>query len=153
MYVLYVLLLRLTDLFCFFPWMSLLLGGESPDSIPPAIQNYLANIRARMTNPLRTRVGGNSMDSSFYVPDQEQMIEVIDDSYYNDIPVHFGPMLFRVLNAMADAVGSMDFIISLSMQEHAQDDTDTNIVQMVSAALNALGDRLDAVIVGNVCNK
>jgi len=88
------------------------------------------------------------MDSSFWSPDQEQMIEVIDDSYYNDVPVHFGPMLFTVMNAMADAVGTMDFIISLSMQTP---DNDTNIVQLTNAALTSLGDRLDAIIVGNVC--
>ena len=73
-----------------------------------AMKNYLSNVRARMTNPLRIRIGGNGMDSSTYVPTQTNMITETDpDAYYNDIPVDFGPTFFDVLNAMAEASGAM----------------------------------------------
>lgn len=127
--------------------LNRVLGGDDPTSVPSAMKNYLHNIRARMTNPLRIRVGGNSMDSSTYVPEQQHLLNVIDDAYYNNIPVQFGPMLFKVMNAMADAVGEMDFIISLSMLDPQND---TNVVELAAAATSALGTRLDAIILGNV---
>ncbi|KAI6035728.1 hypothetical protein EDC04DRAFT_2604922 [Pisolithus marmoratus] len=74
--------------------------------MPNPIQNYLANLRARIQSPLRIRVGGNSMDSSTFVPGQTQMIILIDpNAYFNDVPVDFGPTFFDVLNSMADVVG------------------------------------------------
>lgn len=61
------------------------LGGESPETMPNAMKNYLSNIKARMSNPLRIRVGGNSMDGSQYVASQLNMISLTDgDAYYND---------------------------------------------------------------------
>lgn len=111
------------------------------------MKNYLSNVRARMTNPLRIRIGGNGMDSSTYVPTQTNMITETDpDAYYNDIPVDFGPTFFDVLNAMADDVGEMQYIIGLSMQDPSNDG---NVVELAAAARSKLGSRLDAMLLGN----
>ena len=88
------------------------------------------------------------MDSSTYVPDQTQMIVLTDpNAYFNDIPVNFGPVFFEVLNAMADTVGEMQFIIGLSMQNPGED---SNVIELATAAEQILGNRLDAMLLGNV---
>ncbi|THH04081.1 hypothetical protein EW145_g5783 [Phellinidium pouzarii] len=123
------------------------LWGEKPETMPNAMKNYLSNIRARMSSPLRIRVGGNSMDGSRYAADQKEMILLFDENaYYNDVPCEFGPLLFDVLTAMADVVGEMQFIIGLSMRTPSSDD---NIVELAAAARDKLGDRLDAMLLGN----
>lgn len=87
------------------------------------------------------------MDASTYVPDQTDMIEVTDtDGDNNVVPCNFGPVLFDVMNAMADDVGEMQFIIGLSMQ-HPSDDTSN--VELVKAAREKMGPRLDALLLGN----
>lgn len=64
----------------------LYIGGESPDTMPNALKNYLSNIKARMSGPLRIRIGGNSMDGSQYVAGQKEMITLTEqDAYYNDV--------------------------------------------------------------------
>ncbi|KAL5522075.1 hypothetical protein ACEPAF_1931 [Sanghuangporus sanghuang] len=123
------------------------LWGETPDTMPNALKNYLSNIRARMSNPLRIRVGGNSMDASQYVANQTNMITLTNpDAYFNDMPCDFGPMLFDVLNSMADIVGEMEFIIGISMRRPLEDDT---IIQLTADSRERLGDRLDALLLGN----
>lgn len=88
------------------------------------------------------------MDSSTYVPDQKPLIIQTDpDAYFNDVPVNFGPVFFDVMNAMYDAVGSMQFIIGLSMQDP---DSDANPLLLATAARAKMGDRLDAMLLGNV---
>lgn len=117
--------------------------------MPNAMQNYLSNLRARLYNPLRIRVGGNSMDASTYVPAQKNMITLTDSSaYFNDEPTDFGPVLFEVMNAMSAKVGSMQFIIGLSMED-PNDDMD-NLMRLASDAESYLGDQLDAMLLGNV---
>jgi len=117
--------------------------------MPIPIQNYLANLRARIHSPLRIRIGGNSMDSSTYVSNQTDMIVLTDpNAYFNDVPVDFGPAFFEVLNAMADIVGEMQFMITLSMQ-HPQNDTD--VIDLAKAGRDMLGSRLDSMLLGNVC--
>lgn len=76
------------------------------------------------------------------------MIERTDpDAYFNDIPVNFGPAFFDILNGMYDKVGPMDFMIGLSMRyPEAWDD----VVELALAANEKLGDRLDAMLLGNV---
>jgi hypothetical protein len=116
--------------------------------MPHAMQNYLSNLRQRFKNPLRIRIGGNSMDGSAFVPDQEDMIEFVDPTaYFNDVPVNFGPMLFNVLNSMADDVGEMQFIIGLSMRDPSED---SNVILLANAAEQMMGYRLDAMLLGNV---
>lgn len=141
--------------------MCTYVGGSSPSALPNAMKNYLHNIVARTTHPLRIRIGGNSMDASTYVPSQSQMIIQTDkDAYFNDIPVTFGPVFFDVLNAMADALptsagkngnsgngnSSLTFIIGLSMQDPSDD---SNVIELAGSARAALGDRLDAMLLGN----
>lgn len=110
--------------------------------------NYLSNLKARQTSPLRIRIGGNGMDGSSYDPNfKNQMLEVTDDSFYNAILVKFGPVFFDILNSVADTVGEMEFIVMTSMQNPGDVDT---YLPLVKDAKRILGGRLDAVIVGNV---
>lgn len=83
------------------------------------MQVYIHNLIARMSKPLRIRVGGNGMDGSTYIKSlKNAMLELPDpDAYFNDIPAHFGPVLFDVLNAMANKVGDMQYLIGLSMRD------------------------------------
>lgn len=80
---------------------------------PVAMQNCMRNLIARMSKPFRIRVGGNGMDGSLKNP----MLELPDpDAYFNAIPAHFGSVLFDVLNAMADKVGDMQYLIGVELQ-------------------------------------
>ena len=116
--------------------------------MPNAMQNYLANVRARMKTPLRVRIGGNSMDDAFYVTNQSNMITITNtNAYFNDVPVNFGPVFWEVLNSMSDRVGEMQFIIGLSMQDPSED---SNLIEIAATAEQQLGNRLDAILLGNV---
>ena len=76
------------------------------------------------------------------------MIVLTDpNAYFNDIPVDFGPVFFEVMNAMADMVGEMQFIIGLSMQNPSED---SNVIELATATEQMLGKRLDAMLLGNV---
>lgn len=55
-------------------------------------------------------------------------------------------MLFDVLNAMADTVGEMEYILGLSMRAPFADD---NVIELTAAAREKLGGRLDALLLGN----
>ena len=90
------------------------------------------------------------MDASTYDPNQSPMIILTDpNAYFNDVPVSLGPVFFDVLNAMADTVGEMQYIIGLSMQDPSND---TDVVQLAADARSKLGNRLDAMLLGNVRN-
>ena len=85
--------------------------------------------------------------SSTYVPSMTVVLEQAEeDPYFNDIPVNFGPMFFDILNGMADKVGDMQFTIGLSMRTP---DNFTNVETLALAAREKLGDRLDAMLLGN----
>ncbi|KJA16426.1 glycoside hydrolase family 79 protein [Hypholoma sublateritium FD-334 SS-4] len=123
------------------------LWGESVSRQPTAMQNYMHNLAARMSKPLRIRIGGNGMDGSTYIPTMTSVLEQAEaDPYFNDIPVNFGPMFFEILNGMADKVGPMQFLIGLSMRTP---DNFTNVETLASTARQLLGDRLDALLLGN----
>ncbi|CAL1715910.1 unnamed protein product [Somion occarium] len=124
------------------------LWGFTADKLPDAMQNYLHNIRARISNPLRMRIGGNGMDISTYDPDKtDVMLQLTDpDAYFNDIPCTFGPVFFDVLNAMSDKVGDMSYILGLPMRQPEFYD---NAVLLAKAAQEKLGDKLDALLIGN----
>lgn len=129
------------------------------------MQNYMHNIAARMSKPLRIRIGGNGMDgydafsinfisslplscSSTYIPDLKDVIEHVDeDAYFNDIPVNFGPRFFDILNGMHDKVGAMQFTIGLSMRNGHDF---SNVTKLGKAARDKLGNRLDSLFLGNV---
>lgn len=65
------------------------------------MKNYLTNLRSRISNPFRLRVGGNSLDGSVYNPDSPHMITfnlaVIDNGVKN-VPVTYGPQVLTTLN-------------------------------------------------------
>ncbi|TFK98377.1 hypothetical protein BDV98DRAFT_211163 [Pterulicium gracile] len=123
------------------------LWGNTTESTPHALLNYLSNYEARLQNPLRIRIGGNGMDGSEYDTNfGHRLLEITNDSYYNAIDVRYGPMFFHVLNEVADRVGDMEFIIQMSMQNPG--DTNTYL-PLAKDAKEILGDRLDAIVVGN----
>ncbi|PBK62259.1 hypothetical protein ARMSODRAFT_895839 [Armillaria solidipes] len=124
------------------------LWGSTVDTIPDAMVNYLHNINVRTSAPLRIRVGGNGMDGSTYVGSNiTKMLELTDpDAYFNDIPVNFSRVLFDIMNAMYDEVEPMQFIIGLSMRDPANDQ---NVLELAQDARELLGDRLDAMLLGN----
>ncbi|KAF5359203.1 hypothetical protein D9756_002888 [Leucocoprinus leucothites] len=123
------------------------LWGKSVEAQPNAMQNYLHNLIVRLSKPLRIRVGGNSMDGSTYVPSLQAVLELTDpNAYFNDVPVNFGPALFDVMNGMSDKAGDMEFMIGLSMRNP---EAWGNIVELALAAEGKLGDRLDAMLLGN----
>nr|AEM76790.1 putative glycoside hydrolase [Armillaria mellea] len=124
------------------------LWGSTVDTIPDAMVNYLHNINVRTSAPLRIRVGGNGMDGSTYVGSSiTKMLELTDpDAYFNDIPVDFSRVLFDIMNAMYDEVEPMQFIIGLSMRDPANDQ---NVLDLAKDARALLGDRLDAMLLGN----
>lgn len=68
--------------------------------------NYLAALRSRtQDHPLRLRIGGNAMDVSTYVPNQKTpMLERTHLEMANYQAANFGPLLFDVLNAVADNI-------------------------------------------------
>jgi hypothetical protein len=113
--------------------------------------NYLSNIRARMDAPLRIRIGGNSMDASTFDASYTQnLLSVTDASTKDVILITYGPVLFDILNAVADTVGSMSFVLGLSMQHPPNDSSEA--YALAGVAKRALGDRLDALLLGNVSN-
>ncbi|KAG6831387.1 hypothetical protein H0H92_010989 [Tricholoma furcatifolium] len=106
--------------------------GNDTSTIPPTIVNYLSAIRDRVgNNPLRIRVGGNSMDSSTYVSTLTTPMIQFTTSAANDNnqPVNYGPMLWDVMKTVADNVGGAQYLIA--------------------AAEQTLGDALDAYLLGN----
>ncbi|TFK50159.1 hypothetical protein OE88DRAFT_1661748 [Heliocybe sulcata] len=128
------------------------LWGESTTTIPPAILNYLHNIRSRLgdSSPLRIRVGGNSMDESLYAPDQKQMLTFPDpDAPSNNIPTNFGPVLWDVMGAVSKQVGGISFLVGLSMREDRPNWGVGNVVETAVAANKALGSNLDGFLLGN----
>lgn len=63
--------------------------------------NYLKAIRSRISQPLRLRVGGNSLDGSFYDPNATQMISfnlASIDAGIKNVPVIYGPQVATTLN-------------------------------------------------------
>ncbi|KAG5648913.1 hypothetical protein DXG03_000262 [Asterophora parasitica] len=87
--------------------------GNDTSSIPATVVNYLLAIRGRTgNNPLRLRVGGNSMDSSAYVPNQTHLLELVPDaSNANNQPVTYGPKLWEVMKRVADDVGGAEYLV------------------------------------------
>ncbi|KAF9478873.1 hypothetical protein BDN70DRAFT_807983 [Pholiota conissans] len=123
------------------------LWGKSVDKQPFAMQNYMGNLAARMSKPLRIRIGGNGMDGSTYFPNMTTVLEPAeDDPYFNDIPVNFGPAFFDILNGMANKAGEMQFFIGLSMRTP---DDFSNVQALGLAARTKLGKRLDSLFLGN----
>lgn len=87
--------------------------GDDTSTIPPTFENYLTALRSRTgKQPLRLRIGGNSMDDSVYVPTQTTpMIQAIPGAHADDQPVNFGPVLWDVLDKVASNVGGASYLI------------------------------------------
>lgn len=100
-------LILVSDLFFF-------LVGDDTSSIPNTMINYLTALRSRMgQNHLKIRIGGNSMDSSDYVPEQTTPMVQLIGGYVNfdDQPVKYGPMLWDVMKQVASKTGGIDYLI------------------------------------------
>lgn len=122
--------------------------GNDTSTIPATVMNYLSAIRSRTgNNPLRLRVGGNSMDSSVYVPGQSspmlQMLQTAANA--NDQAVNYGPMLWDVMKKIADGVGGAEYLIGLSLR----DPNNPNVPILAGAAEQTLGTSLDGFLLGN----
>lgn len=65
------------------------------------MKNYLTNLRSRISNDLRLRIGGNSLDGSIYNPNATQMLSFnitpIGEGVLNK-PVTYGPQVLTTLN-------------------------------------------------------
>lgn len=86
--------------------------GENVSTIPPQIENYLANIQSRAEKPLRLRIGGNSMDDSLFNPSQTEMITFTTPAAnFNDQPVTYGPVLYDVLAEVGKRIGGAQYLI------------------------------------------
>ncbi|KAG8907054.1 hypothetical protein FRB99_005431 [Tulasnella sp. 403] len=120
--------------------------GNTPDTIPIPIQKYVVNIRNRLSNPIRLRVGGNSMDSSRYVPAQVPMINGTVDNVNYTATVTYGPALIDTITRLGDIVGGALWNVGLSLI-HVEDVNNT--VALALYAKQTLGDRLDAYQLGN----
>ncbi|KAF8969446.1 glycoside hydrolase family 79 protein [Flammula alnicola] len=117
--------------------------GNDASSIPPTVVNYLSALRSRVgNNPLRVRIGGNSMDSSTYVPSQTSpMVQLLNASANdNDQPVDFGPALWDVMDKVSSDIGGASYLI---------DPNSTNVPLLAGAAAEKLGSNLDGFLLGN----
>ncbi|RPD66740.1 hypothetical protein L226DRAFT_476575 [Lentinus tigrinus ALCF2SS1-7] len=121
--------------------------GNTTAEIPQPVINYLSTLHAHGSGkPVRIRLGGNSMDSSTYVPNQPDIIEFTDPTAnFNDQPVNYGPQLFDVMKGVSSAVGGAQYLIGLSLRQP----NNTNIPLLAGDAMKALGDDLDAFLLGN----
>lgn len=85
------------------------------------------------------------MDSSTYVPSQQQIINFTDPTAnVNDQPVTYGSVLFNIMKATSDKVG-VQWLIGLSLR----DPNSTNTPLVAGDVQKILGDDLDAYILGN----
>ncbi|KAG8855621.1 hypothetical protein FRB96_006816 [Tulasnella sp. 330] len=119
--------------------------GNTPTTIPTPIQAYLGNIRNRTNNPLRLRVGGNSMDSSYYIPTQTTMISGIVDNV-NYAPIDFGPVLIDTVAQLGNSIGGAVWDVGLSL---ININSSLDTVQLALYAHNVLGNSLDSYQLGN----
>jgi len=90
--------------------------GNDTSTIPTTMLNYLAAIRSRVgSNPIRLRIGGNSMDTSKYVAKQgAPMVQRVDRPINRDNqPVNYGPVVWDVLSNVASRIGGAAYIIGM----------------------------------------
>ncbi|OBZ77170.1 Beta-glucuronidase [Grifola frondosa] len=121
--------------------------GNSTEQVPQPVVDYLIYLHNRGSGkPLRLRLGGNSMDSSTYDPSQQTIIEFTDPAANsNDQSVSFGPSLFDVMNTVSTSVGDVQYLIGLSLRTP----NSTDVPLLAGDAQKALGDDLDAFLLGN----
>ncbi len=90
--------------------------GNTTAEIPQPLVKYLSTLHAHGSGkPVRIRLGGNSMDSSTYVPGQSDIIQFTNpNANWNDQPVNYGPQLFDVMKGVSSAVGGAQYLIGRS---------------------------------------
>ncbi|KAF8322046.1 hypothetical protein DL93DRAFT_2051019 [Clavulina sp. PMI_390] len=123
--------------------------GPSPGSIPTPMKNYLTNLRSRMSSDFRLRIGGNSLDGSFYDPSATQMINFNLASIaggIKNVPVTYGPQILPTLSQLSSSVGGISHLIGLSLMYPYND---SDVVKFAQAAQGTLGSSLDSLLVGN----
>ena len=87
--------------------------GNSTSQIPGPFVKYLSALQQHASGkPVRLRLGGNSMDSSTYVPNQQSIIQFTDpNANSNDQPVNYGAQLFEVMKGISSQVGGVQYLI------------------------------------------
>ncbi len=87
--------------------------GNSTDQTPAPFIKYLSTLQQHASGkPVRLRLGGNSMDSSTYVPNQQSIIQFTDpNANSNDQPVNYGAQLFEVMKGISTQVGGVQYLI------------------------------------------
>ncbi|KAF8307205.1 uncharacterized protein EI90DRAFT_3297843 [Cantharellus anzutake] len=124
--------------------------GESPESIPKPVINLLSALSSRTAQPLRLRIGGNSVDAgSKYDPNAKKMINFNLNSTFKavpNLPVTYGPQLLTTLKKLGDVVnGSTNVLgLSLSTPKNVAD-----IIKFVYDSQQVLGDSLLSLQLGN----
>lgn len=71
------------------------------------MKNYLKNLRSRMSSPFRLRVGGNSLDGSFYSASAGHMMSfdvASADAGIKNVPVVYGPQVLSTLSVRTLAI-------------------------------------------------
>ncbi|KAH9931763.1 hypothetical protein B0H21DRAFT_781014 [Amylocystis lapponica] len=120
--------------------------GNTTDEIPQPMLNYIAALKARSSaQPVKLRIGGNSMDSATYTQTQQAMIEFTGPGNSNDAAVAFGPVLFDVMQNISASVGGARYLIGLGLR----DPNSTDLPLLAGDAYKTLGDSLDAYLLGN----
>ncbi|KAJ7098333.1 hypothetical protein C8R44DRAFT_888957 [Mycena epipterygia] len=136
--------------------------GNDSSTIPQPMVNYLAGIRARTgDSSVRVRIGGNSADSSTYLESQTTPMAVLNNPHANsdDESVNYGPAIWAALAKVAQMAGGVDYLIGMSLQingDRSSDcigvplrDPNNTTPEIVGDAKAALGDNLDALLLGN----
>ena len=87
--------------------------GTDETNAPQPFLNHLSNFEELLSAvPLRFRIGGNSMDSSTFNESQTQFSVFTDpNANANDQPVNYGPLVFKVMDAVGKRLGGVEYLI------------------------------------------
>lgn len=157
--------------------MPAFLVGRDENSINKPFAQYLKNLKSRISNPLRLRVGGNSLDSSFYNPNATTMFtfNVIKSNTIANQPVTYGPQVLTTIKVRQTGLGpgrgswaltSATPTPGLSKNQQLNQDVggtlnnlglsfahpynNSDVVRFALDAQHVLGDSLDTLMLGNV---
>lgn len=90
------------------------------------------------------------MEFSNYSSSLNTMLIHLDVKTNYTLATTYGPILFDVMNKMADEVGEMQFMTGLSMNKPPENGGDAEALKIASVATEKFGARLDAILLGNV---